>query len=207
MKLFSLIYQGEVHPPENKILSEEDYSTLVSAIELLEKAREDAAELLKQTKKECETLKETAQAEGFQEGLEKLSGSILALEEEQKKLRHELQRHVLPIALSAAKKIVGKELELFPETIVDIVLQAIAPATESESVTIYVSKKDKELLENERPKIASILQQTKLIAIQEKPDLAPGSCMIKTPKGMINATIENQWTALERAFEKYTASS
>jgi type III secretion protein L len=207
MKFFSLIKKGDVHSTEEKILSPESYSALITTEELIENAREEAAALLEETKQECETLKANAEKEGFQEGLEQLNSAIIALDEEQKKLRHELQRHVLPIALSAAKKIVGKELELFPETIVEIVLQAIAPAAESERITIYVSKKDKEQLEKERPKITSILNQIQLITIQERPDLEPGSCLIKTPKGMINATLENQWAALERALQKYKTTT
>ena len=54
-----------------------------------------------------------------------------------------------------------------------------------------------------KPKIKEILHQVELLTLQEKPDLAPGECIIQTEGGMINASIENQWAALERAFEKY----
>ena len=45
-KRFSLIYQGTVYPKDNaKIIPEEDYVLLVSAEEILEKAKEDAKNL------------------------------------------------------------------------------------------------------------------------------------------------------------------
>lgn len=204
MKLFSLIYQGEVHPAtDKKTIPASEYSKLASAMEILEKGREDAAALLENTKKECETLRKEAEEEGYQKGLEKFNEHIFFIDNELKALRHQLQQLVLPIALKAAQRIVGRELQTFPETIVDIVLQAIAPISESRKVTIYVHPEDKKYLDAEKPKLKEILEQVETLTIQEKPDIEQGGCIIQTEGGMINATIENQWRALERAFEKY----
>lgn len=204
MKLFSLIYQGEVHPAtDKKTIPASEYSHLASAMEILEKGREDAAALIENTKKECETLRKEAEEDGYQKGLEKFNEHIFFIDNELKALRHQLQQLVLPIALKAAQRIVGKELQTFPETIVDIVLQAIAPISESRKVTIYVNPEDKKYLDTEKPKLKEILQQVEILVIQEKPDIEQGGCIIQTEGGMINATIENQWRALERAFEKY----
>lgn len=204
MKWFSLLYQGAVHPStDEKVIPAKEFSQLVSATDVLEKAREDAAKFLEETKEECKTLRKEEKEKGFTEGLEKFNEQILFLDKELKALRHNLQQQVLPIALKAAKRIVGKELETFPETIVDIVMQAIAPITESHRVTIYVNKEDKAYLDAEKPKLKEILQQVEILAIQEKSDVSAGGCIIRTEGGMINATIENQWHALERAFEKY----
>jgi type III secretion protein L len=208
MKWFSLLYSGDLHPSsDEKIIKAADFSTLVESQEVLEKAREDAKKHLEKTKKECEKLREKAKEKGFDEGLEKFNEQILFLDEQLKTLRHEMQKLVLPIALKAAKRIVAKELESHPETIVDIVMQAIAPISESHNVTIYVNKGDKAHLEEAKPKIKEFLSQADHLTIAERADVEPGGCIIKTEGGMINATIENQWKALERAFEKYKPSS
>lgn len=204
MKWFSLVYQGDVHPStDEKVIKKDDYSQLVTATEILEKARFDVQQLFENTEKECEGLRQEAKELGLQEGLEKFNEQIFILDEQLKALRHNLQQMVLPIALKAAKKIVGKELEIFPETIVDIVLQTLAPISQSHQVTIFVSKEDKEILEKNKPKLKEILDHAEILTIQEKADISPGGCVIKTEGGMINATIENQWRALESAFEKY----
>lgn len=204
MKWFSLIYQGDLHPSsDEKVISAKEFSTLLEAKEILEKAREDAKEHLEETKKECEKLRKKAKEKGFEEGLEKFNEQILYMDSQLKAIQHNLQQMVLPIALKAAKRIVGKELDTFPETIVDIVIQAIAPIAESHRVTIFVNKQDKEILDKNKPKLKEILQQAEILNIQEKSDISPGGCIIQTEGGMINATIENQWRALERAFEKY----
>ena len=204
MKYFSLFSKEEVHPAgDEKVIPAEEFSTLVDASEILSKAREDAEHYKEEVKKQCAQLKEKAKKEGFEEGLQKFNEEILHFDGEIKRLRHEMQKMVLPIALKAAKKIVGKELELFPETIVDIVLQALAPAVQSKKITIYVNKNDRAALEAEKSKIREVLDQIESLSIHDRADIATGGCIIETESGIINATVDNQWRALEAAFEKY----
>lgn len=204
MKFFSLIYQGELHTSEDeKFIPKDEYSLLVNAQEVLDKAYEDIERLKKETQEEAEKIKEAARQEGFNQGLGEFNDHILNFEKKLKKLHHETYLQILPLALKAAKKIVGKELELHPDAIVDIVLQALAPVTQAQKVTVYVNKADRELLETEKKQIKDIFEQIKTLAIQERADISPGGCIIETEAGIINATIENQWRALEAAFERY----
>lgn len=205
MNLFSFLYGGELHPSsEDKIIPAKAYSLLMSLEEMKQKLLDEMEVYRKETEAECEKLRKKAKEKGFQEGLESLNAHIIHVDAEFKRLRHEMQQQVLPIALKAAKKIVNKELELHPETIVDIVLQALSSVAQHRKVIIYVSKQDKPVLDAKKPKIRKILEHVESLTILEKADLSPGGCIIQTEAGMINASIENQWKALERAFEKYT---
>ncbi|NDD57746.1 MAG: HrpE/YscL family type III secretion apparatus protein [Chlamydiae bacterium] len=204
MKCFSLIYQGDVHfASEKKVIPSEDFSLILSAKELVEKAKEDAVSYVAKAEQECEEIKKNAEEEGFSEGLSKFNDHILQFEIELRKIRHEAQKSILPIALKAAKKIVAKELELHPETIVDIVIQAIAPIKQNHKIKIYVNKEDKESLESNKAKLKSNFEQLHSLSILERSDVTKGGCIIETESGIINASIENQWRALESAFEKY----
>lgn len=204
MKFFSLIYQGEIHPAtDDKVISAEDFSTLMTAQEILQRAKEDAEDYRKQVDAECEALREKSKNEGFEEGLSKFNEHLVSFERNLRHLRVELQKQILPLALKAAKKIVSKELELHPETIVEIVIAALAPVTQNHRFTIYVNKADKETLEANKPRIKSILEQLQTLSVQERADVSPGGCIIETESGIINSSIENQWRALEAAFEKY----
>lgn len=204
MKFFSLIYQGEVHPAaEEKIIPSEDFSTLMEASEILNRAKEDVEHYKKKVEEECQQLREKAKGEGFQEGLQKFNEHLIHFDKQLRTIRADLQKQILPLALKAAKKIVGEQLNLNPETIVEIVIQTLEPVTQNHRFNIYVNKADKDILETEKPKIKSLLEQVQVLTIQERSDIAPGGCIIETESGIINATIENQWRALESAFEKY----
>ncbi|HEY5260352.1 MAG TPA: HrpE/YscL family type III secretion apparatus protein [Rhabdochlamydiaceae bacterium] len=204
MKFFSLIFQGELHPAKGKkILRKEEYSTMVTAEEVLEKAKEDSAALLKKAELDAIGLRKKAEEEGYDEGLSRFNEHLVRFDQEIARLRHEMQQMVLPLVIKASQKIVGKQLELNPETIVDIVMQALAPAVQNHRITIFVNKEDKDILEANKPRLKEILEQVDSFSIQERADVEKGGCIIVTEAGIINATMENQWRALEAAFNKY----
>jgi type III secretion protein L len=207
MKYFSLIYRGDVHPDsEDKVLSKEDYSTLITAEEIVRLAREDAQKHKAEVEAECLELKEIAKKEGYDEGLHQFNEHLLNFDRKLRALKLELQQQILPLALKAAKKIVGNALEVNPETIVEIVMQTLTPITQNQRYTIYVNRADKDVLEANKPKIKQILEHVQTLTIQERADVAPGGCIIETESGIINASIENQWRALEAAFGKFMKS-
>lgn len=204
MKLFSLLNAGKIHTSNaTKIIPSEEFSTLLSAHEILQKAEEEKAKLLAETAIECQSLKEQAEAQGFQKGLELFNEQLLGFEENLKALRHDVQKEMLPLVLRACKKIVGEELKMHPDTIVQIIQQAIKPIIEHRQVKIYVSKEELEIALANKQELKNRFDKLESFSIETKKDLSPGSCMIETEVGIINATLENQLRALEAAFENF----
>lgn len=203
-KLFSYLFSGELRlSSQEKIIPSEQFSTLLEASEVLAKSLEQAAKKKEDVEKECEELRQKAKEEGHQEGLVQFNERILDLEAHLRNAYQETQHSILKLALQAAKKIVGRELELHPDAIVDIVMQALAPVKQSHRITIFVNKVDKDILEENKPKIKELFEQLQFLGVQERPDIAPGGCIIETESGIINASVDNQWKALEAAFQKY----
>jgi type III secretion protein L len=204
MTLFSLIYKGAVKKTSsNKVLRATEFSQLVDIQQLLKEAKDDIQKLYETTQEECANLKIQAEEKGFQEGLIKWNTQLIYLDKKVKEMQHEMQKLILPIALKASKKIVGTQLDLHPETIVEIVLQALKPVRQSHEIKIFVSKEDKEQLETHKEKFKALFDQLRILVIEEKEDLTKGSCIIETETGIINASLDNQWKALEAAFENF----
>ena len=203
-KYFSLIFSGEIHrAEEDKVLPEEEYSILLNAQEVLAKAKEDVKTYLQQNKDECEKVLKKAKEAGFNKGLTEFNKQILLYEQKMKEAEHKLQKMILPLALKAAKKIVGRELETSPDTIVDIVRQTLKPVTPNHHIKIYVNKQDREILEENKQDLKKPLELVQTFVIEERKDVSPGGCIIQTEAGIINASLENQWRALESAFEAF----
>ncbi|HAB99475.1 MAG TPA: HrpE/YscL family type III secretion apparatus protein, partial [Parachlamydiales bacterium] len=157
----------------------------------------------KQEAKEAEIVKEIAFKEGFQEALLSLNKHIIALDQELQTLRTDVQQKILPLALKAARKLVGEELKLHPDRIVDIVLTSLKPAVQHKKIVIYVNKADLDVLEAHKPKIKEMFEHLESLSLQERDDVEPGGCIIQTEAGIINAQLENQWQALEAAFTTF----
>ncbi len=203
-KFFSLISGAEVRiAPGEKVIPAKEFSSLKNANDILKTIKAESFAYKQEVAKEAEITKETAFQEGFQEGLESLNKHLFALDEELKALREDVQKKILPLALKAAKKLIGEELRLHPDRIVDIVLTSLKPVTQHRKITIYVNKADLDQLEASKSKIRNVFEHLESLSIQERDDIEPGGCMIETEAGIINAQLENQWRALEAAFESF----
>lgn len=203
-KFFSLIYSGQVHAAAGAaVIPQQEFSTLLEAKDVLEKAKEDMELYLKKNKEKCKSLQASAKEAGFNEGLAQFNKQLVWLEQKMKIVEHEMSQKVLSIALQAAKKIVSTELKTHPQTIVDIVKNTVKPVLESKEVVIFVSKDDHSLVEEQKEALKGMFGSIKTFSIEEKEDLESGGCIIQTETGIINASLENQWRVMESAFEEY----
>lgn len=204
MKLFQLlpICKKEVRlNPHSKVLSCDEFSEILDAKELLNEIEVATLEYKQQVSQECEVLKEKAQEEGFIEGLNQWNEQLATLEQETELVRNEMQKIIVDLALKAAKKIVGQEIEQNPEAIVSIVSSTLKPVSQHQKITIYVHPSALQTLERHKPELLKVAEQAKSFAIEEKDDIKLGGCVIETEAGIINADLDMQWQALEVAFK------
>lgn len=200
-KFFSLIYGDSVRiAPKQKIVPAADFSKLINAEEVLQKTRDEVEQYRLEVIKECERLKEKAQKDGFQEGFKQWVEHIAKLEQEIEKVHKELEKAIVPIALKAAKKILGRELEQSP-AIVDIVANVLKSVSQHKKITIYANRGDLEALESNKNRLKQIFESLESLSIRPRDDIAPGGCIIETEAGIINAQLDNQWRILEQAFD------
>lgn len=204
-KFFSLIKGDNIHiSPKAKFLPAGEFSVMLEASEVLDLVKSDAETYKLQEAEECEKLKAQAQKAGFEEGFAQWTAAIANLEHEIKKVRIDLEKIVSSVALKAAKKIVGREIEQSEDAIVDIVASSLKSVAQHKKITIYVNKKELSILESNRPRIKQLFESLESLSIRERADIAPGGCVIETEGGIINAQLENQWRILEKAFETLT---
>lgn len=203
MKFFSLIDKNKsLHvAPGTKVIPAQDFAALQDAQDILEVARQDAVEYRKQVEKECEDLKAEAKEKGFNEGLEQWAVKLSEFEDSVKAIRAETEKVIIPLALKAAKKIVGKQIELNEETVVGIVSNSLKAVSHHKKVVIYVNKQDLDVLTENKERLKEVLDGVESLSIQDREDVEPLGCIIETEGGIINAQIENQWRALENAFQ------
>ncbi len=202
-KYFTLMKGDQiVEAPNSKIIPAKEFSTLLSADEVLKNITQDADTYRLQVSKEAEEIKEIAYKEGYENGFSKWAEHIINLEIEINNVHQELQKLVIPVALKAAKKIVGKEIELNEEIITDIVLANLKAVSQHKKITVYVNKRELEALEKNKNRLKDIFENLESLSLRERADVAPGGCIIETEVGIINAQMDHRWTILEKAFER-----
>lgn len=201
-KFVSLIRGDALHvAPHTKIISSQEYTSLLDAENLLETIKKDAEEYRKKVVLECEGLKEQAEKAGYEQGFQKWAEQIAKLEAEIATVRKDMEKLIFPVALKAAKKIVGREMETSETAMVDIVANSLKAVSTHKKITIYVNKKDLEVLEKHKPTLKNLFENLESFVLRERTGIDPGGCVIETEAGIINARLENQWRTLEKAFE------
>lgn len=200
-KFFSLLYGDSVRvAPEKKIIPADSLGELLEGKAIVERAVQEAEKYKAEVTAECEQIKEKAKNEGYEAGYQKWTSQIAQLESEISKVRKDMEKVLIPVALKAAKKIVGREMELSENTIVDIVANTLKAVSQHKKITIFVNKKDLDPLEKSRQRLKDVFESLEVLSLRERADIAPGGCVIETEGGIINAQLENQWSALEKAF-------
>jgi type III secretion protein L len=206
-KFFTLIDGREITiAPGTKRLPADALSSLLSCTDLLATVHKDAEEYRKKVAADCEELYTHAEAEGFQAGFDKWTEMVSYLEKEIAKVREELQKVVMPVALKAAKKIVSAELQANPQVILDIVAGTLKSIAQHKRIVLYVSKQDYELIEGSKNSLKPIFEELESLSIREREDIEPGGCVIETEVGIINARLQDRWRTLETALVHMTSA-
>ena len=207
MKFLSLIKNDEVHiAPNCKTIPAKEFEKLLAADDLIQRAHLDIEDYRKEVEEECCELKKKAQEEGFEEGLSKWNEQLAVLETEKERVEDEMNKTIVPLALMAVKKIIGKELDMKPKSVNDIVKTALKPVSQHRKITIYVNKEDLNLVEKERNDIKALFEHLQTLSIKVRDDVERGGCIIETEAGIINAQLDSQLKALEAAFQTFFES-
>jgi len=200
-KLFSLISGIQVSPvPGKKIITAQEFSELQNLDELLILIKQEAEDYRLQVTKECEEIKEQGYRHGYEEGFNAWSEQLAAFEQKLQDIYQETQKMIVPLALKAAKKIVGREIQLSENSIVDIVLAQLRSVSQHKKIIIYVNKKELEVLEQNKSRLRELFENLESLSIRSRDDIEMGGCVIETEIGIINAQLEQRWKMLEKAF-------
>ena len=128
--------------------------------------------------------------------------SLSALEKEIRSVHDELKKLIIPVALKAAKKIIGKEVELHPDVVTDIVASTLKAVSQHKKITVYVSKKDLDLLEQQKGRLKDMFESLESFSLKERSDIEPGGCIIESEIGIVNGQMTHRLDLLTQAFEK-----
>lgn len=205
-KLFSFINEGQVRlEPQTKIVPASELSTVLNAAEVQEKIKADAEIYRQNVVQEIEDLKAKAQVDGYHDGFEAWAEHIAKLEEEIIAVRKQYEKILVPVAMKAVQKLLGRELEVKDDTIIDILSTTLKAVSTHKKITIWVSPKEKGIIEKNKETLKKSFEQLESFQIQERADIEPGGSIIETEGGIINAQLSNQWEILRRAFEQLFA--
>jgi type III secretion protein L len=183
---------------QDGIIRGEVYSASAKARELLQKAQLEAETILRKAEEESTKQRQTGYESGYQEGLAQTTELLVKARTEQDQFLKNANRDLMDLAFKIAEKIIGKQLEMEPETIIAIVKQAMQTVRQSKQLTIRVHPEDAKLLKENEEELQETLGRQRILDVVEDKKVQRGGCIIESEIGTVEAQLHTQLERLKK---------
>lgn len=183
---------------QDGIIRGEVYSASAKARELLQKAQREAEAILRNAEEESAKQRQTGYDTGYQEGLAQTTELMVKARTEQEQFIKNANRDLMDLAFKIAEKIIGKQLEMEPETIIGIVKQAMQTVRQSKQLTIRVHPEDAKILKENEEELQETLGRQRILDVMEDKKVHRGGCIIESEIGTVEAQLQTQLERLKK---------
>jgi len=141
--------------------------------------------------------KETAKEE-FSPVLETTQQLVQELSEFRKEMYDKLEREMIEMVISLAKKVIHFEFSTREDAVQDMIRLAVQSVLDRESMVIKIHPTDKEYAESFRPELHHMFNEIKNITFVAHSGIERGGCVVETNFGVIDARIEKLEEQIDR---------
>lgn len=183
---------------------------------ILTQARMQAEQLLNDTNQRINELEQAAYEKGYNRGQQEAvqayqqavedfhrssQDQLRQINELQQRIYEDSEQEIVALAVQIAQKLVCRQLDIDPETVVDIARAACLQAKECERVLVYAAPAQIEGLRNRKEEIEAQLYRAQKIEFIADPSIVLGGCRIETEQGYIDASIDTMLQQIQAAIK------
>ncbi len=181
-----------------------------AARQIRAQAEQEREQILEQAKKSAIQMIEEGRLEGIHKGIQEKTAEIDAMLKKMNAVLEELKQDQLKFfqsyaaqtqdfALEIAGKILHEQITLDPASMENLIIESIGTVRDADWLTVKLSNRSGELIKL----LNDYYHQSdaRKIAFTENRS-APGTCIVDTPDGTIDASIQTQLDNLRQLFQK-----
>jgi len=181
-----------------------------------ERAAED---IIKKARDKGMHLEQEAYEKGFSQGekdglelgeqkalkvIENIENLFIELSRQRQQIVQQHEKEIISIIFTIAAKIIHHHLPADEESLKQTVLEVLNLAVEKRQIVINVNPEDYQYIEQCRPELFKKFKDIKTIMVTSDPGISQGGCVIETPCGDMDASVESRlekvYQSLEDAF-------
>lgn len=171
--------------------------------------RIDDRNLISRAQEEAGTIKESAAKEGYKAGIEnaqkdieQVKSSIIEFSKAKQEVFDYIAPDIMEISIEIARKIVKKEIEQNPQTVLQTIMDVLKTLPKDESrVVIKVNPQQLALVKQSMPEVISDMGLEIKTSVISDGTIELGGCVIQTSNGIVDATIQTQLEIIKEAFK------
>lgn len=195
-----LLASGEKASRRGGVVNAEEFEARGVAKQIIEKAREEAANIVAQAEAERDAIFARAREEAVSEAQAHSSEELARARLQVGRMMAAAEPELVQLALKIADKILGRELERTPELVLEIAANAIQATRAAKALILRVHPDDGKLLRAKKPNLLELIGRSVDVAIKDDADVVRGGCMVQTEFGVIDGQIRTQFNMLENVF-------
>jgi flagellar assembly protein FliH len=119
------------------------------------------------------------------------------LKQEKDEISVRYEREVLDLAFQLAEKILGREFEQRPESVIDVARKAVQQVVDSENIKLRVNPDDLDYIKSIYADLESMLSSGAKLDLRAEPTIERGGCIVETEGGTLDARIASQLETLK----------
>jgi flagellar assembly protein FliH len=108
------------------------------------------------------------------------------------------QDQLVEVALTVAARILHRELEQTPEQILHTAEEVLALVEREQRVRLRLSQADFQVLLDHQGQMPALARLGDRLTFEVDPDMIKGGCLVQTPTGSVDATIETMFAEMRR---------
>ena len=170
--------------------------------------RVDDRNLISRAEEEAKLLKETAQRDGFNQGIMIAKEQLLSFRTATEEFMHAkeasigiIQEDLANLALKIAKKLIKREVSADKTIVLSIISDVIKEIGKDEKhIIIKIHPDEAEEVRMNLPNLFPSLQSEVRMLIEADDTVELGSCIVETKNGLVDARFSTQLDILQNAF-------
>lgn len=181
--------------PGTNILKAADYNHYLGSQELVEAAEKKALDIITSANNEFEKQKQLGFAHGMEEAKQQQAQMMLTTINQCHQYFIDQTPIIAELVMRAMKQLVDDFDDV--ELTLHMTRKALSTVTNQRKVTLHVAPA---LVEEVKAQLAQLMKQfpeTSYVEVVADQRVEPGGCLLETQVGVIDATIENQISAIE----------
>jgi flagellar assembly protein FliH len=184
-------------------------------LKIIEEANGEAKATMEAAESDAHKLKAASKEEGYKEGYEtgysegrKEAQSVIDeavglrefLDERKENIFMEAEEQIMQLVLQISEKVIGDEIKQNKEAILSLVNMALQKCAFKKKLILKVSTQDYDFIIENKEQICMMAEGISDIDIVSDLSLAQGGCIVETPSGEINSSIDVQIKEINKIF-------
>jgi type III secretion protein L len=182
---------------QGPVLRSADFGAVVDAEATVARARDEAAKIIEEAKAEYARQRELGYRDGVEQGKAEMAEKVVATMSQSALYFSKVEQALVDVVMKATARVIGEVAER--ERVERIVRKALELMRNQSQVRVKVPPAQSEWLQGRVEALLQSFPRIQFLEIQADARLPGDGCILETELGVIDATVQTQLRAIEKA--------